>query len=104
MKPKRGGRRRGKGVLIRSDARQGISALVPNRSLTYTLIICSPPPTAAGAGVEAVAFLSFFSFGRFSAEPSTPLISLPDSLAGDLGRARSWSLYPRSSLRCSSLS
>ena len=65
-----------------SDARQGIAAFVPSRSLTWTIIMGSP----VGAGA---AFFSFFSFFGFSAGGGSVACSTGFSRAGDRGRGRS---------------
>lgn len=100
--------------LIGSDARHGIAAFVPRRSLTLTTIMGSADWAAA------MAFFSLFSFflcrrSSFSccsvfSRPASPSLCLsPDrgasrsrSLRGDRGRS-SLSLYPRSNLRSSPL-
>lgn len=108
-------RRMRRGVLIGSDARHGIAAFVPRRSLTLTTIIGSADCAAAAA------FFSLFSlflsrFSSFSSRsvrsrPRSPSLRSPSlyrspyrsesrsrSLRGERGRSP---LYPRSNLRSS---
>lgn len=80
-----------------SEARQGIAAFVPSRSLTWTIIMASP----LGAGA---AFFSFFSFLGFSAGSGSTDASIGFSCAGDRGRGLSRSRYPLSNLFPSSQS
>lgn len=104
-----------RGVLIGSDARHGIAAFVPKRSLTLTTIIGSADCAATAA------FFSLFSLflSRFSSFSSRSVRSRPRSslrspspcrspyrsesrsrsLRGE--RGRSPPLYPRSNLRSS---
>jgi len=65
-------------VLIGSLAKHGIAALVPSRSLTFTIIIGS----LVGAIVSAAFF--FFSFLGMSAGLSSPFAG-----GGERGRGRS---------------
>lgn len=90
--------------LIGSDAKQGIAALVPRRSLTITVIIGSEDWTGAAA-----AFFFFFlsrrasSSGRVRSRSLSlclPWLRSSLSLRGDRPRS-SLSLYPRSSRRSS---
>lgn len=78
-----------------SDARQGIAAFVPSRSLTWTMIMGSP----VGAGA---AFFSFFSFFGFSVDCGSVFASAGFSRSGDRGRGLSRSRYPLSNLFSSS--
>lgn len=78
-----------------SEARQGIAAFVPSRSLTWTIIMGSP----VGAGA---AFFSFFSFLGFSAGSGSTAVSTGLPRAGDRGRGRPRSRYPLSNLLSSS--
>lgn len=57
-------------VLIGSEAKHGIEALVPSRSLTFTIIIGSP----AGA-ITTVDFRSLFSLLSFPAFFSSETVS-----------------------------
>lgn len=84
-------------ILIGSEAKQGIAALVPNRSLTFTTIIGSP--VAAGAAVFSFSFFGALppasSPNFLSATSSSSSLLPPPSRDRCLG---SCSLYPLSNL------
>lgn len=98
--------------LIGSDARHGMAAFVPRRSLTLTTIIGSADWAAATAFFSRFSLFlcrrsSFSSRSVRSRPPSPSLCLFPcrsesRSLRGDRGRS-SLSLYPRSNLRSSPL-
>lgn len=77
-------------ILIGSLAKQGIDALVPNLSLTFTIIISCPTGAIVGA-----AFFFFSFLGSLS--PPTSLCAPLAAGGGDAARGRggSRSRYPR---------